>query len=1193
MTPETSRRRLVAILHADVAGYSRLTGTDEAGTHRALSERLDLLAEAVGDHGGKVGHFAGDAVLAEFPSALQALTCAISVQRAIATLNEGIVEERQLRFRIGINLGDVIADRGEIYGDGVNIAARLETLAEPGGICVSGSVHDTLGASLPLEFEYLGEQSVKHIAKLVRIYRVSADPAVELPGPVVAPRRRASRGTARCPQCGHGIAPDATRCEACGALVWANADPFVGRDSELAAFEAALDQIAAGRGQVVLLAGEAGIGKTRIAQELAVRADRRGLQVFWGRCNEEPGAPLYWPWVQLLRGWLRTSEPELLAGVEAAAAIAAELVPELSVCSGKASAPAPIEDPAEARFRLFDAVSRLWQEAATQQPLVLILDDLHWADTASLKLLAFLARELVNAPLLVVGSYRDQELTRQHPLSNVLGELARLPHCRRIPLRGMTPDEAKDLLALVAGDETSSSLASELHAYSDGNPLFLRELIRDAMAAGSLASEPLRVPAGVREVIGQRLNRLSAECNRLLSMAAVVGRRFDLELLAELDSELDEQVMLDALDEALAARVVQELPHERDFQFSHALVREALYDELPAARRRKLHEGIGERLEARHALDLDPHLSQLAYHFGCGSSRQAAQRAMDFAQRAGARADRLLAYEEAVHCYGEALQAYERAKILDEPRRCELLLAMAQAENRAGSGEAALQTFQQSAALARRLGQTGTLAQAALGFENASWRIGGSGEPSAALLEEALEGQEAQDDVLRADLLAALCRANVYRVRLDEVTRVHALAVRLARRLGEPRALINALSAIVPGRFWPEQIHQRLAAAREALSLAQMAGRPDWVVGQLTGWYVGDLMELGDSAAARAVTELHLQEAQRMRQPFLQAVGLNARTMLTLYEGRFAEAEREARKTLEFGRRLAFAPAEGVFGVQMFTISREQGRLAELLPVLRHFVKTTPRSATWRPGLAVVYADLEMRQEAQEAFDVLVAESLDTIPLDAVWLTSITYLAEVCSYLKDRVQAGVLYRLLLPHAGHNVVCGAHTVCYGSADRHLGMLAGTCEHWQEAERHLQAAIAMDQRTGGHPWLAHSRYQYARLQHAQDRDSAAMESVALALAAARELGMVKLERQCEALKDELEARPMNPAGLSKREMEVLRLLCVGSSNREIAEQLYVSPNTVANHVRSILTKTNTANRTEAATYAARHGLTSDPS
>ena len=1193
MTSETSRRRLAAILHADVADYSRLTGTDEVGTHRALIERLDLLADAVGHHGGKVGHFAGDAVLAEFPSALQALTCAIGVQRAIDALNAGISEERQLRFRIGINLGDVISDRGEIYGDGVNIAARLEALAEPGGICVSGSVHDTLGASLPLEFEDLGEQTIKHIAQPIRVYRVRADPAADLPGPVVTPRRSVPPRTVRCPQCANRVGVAAIRCEACGAPLRGDADPFVGRETELAALEAALDQATAGRGQVMLLAGEAGIGKTRIAQEFAARAVRREVQVLWGRCNEEPGAPLYWPWVQLLRGWLKSSDPELRAEVEDAAAIAAELVPELSSGSGKGSAPPPAMDPAQARFRLFDAVSRLWQQAATQQPLVLILDDLHWADTASLKLLAFLGREFVDAALLVIASYRDQELTRQHPLSDTVGELSRLPHCRRLPLWGITPHEAQDFLALLAGGDTSSSLAAALHAHSDGNPLFLRELIRDAMSAGPLAAEPLRVPAGVREVIGQRLNRLSTECNRLLSMAAVVGRRFDLELLAGLESDLDEPAMSDALDEALAARVVQELPQERDYQFSHALVRETLYDELPAARRRRLHEGIGKHLEARHAQDLDPHLSQLAYHFGCGSSREAAQRALDFAQRAGARADRLLAYEEAVHFYAKALQAYDRSMALDEPRRCGLLLAMAQAQNRAGAGEAALQTFQQTAVLARRLGQAETLAQAALGFENASWRIGGSGEPSAILLEEALEGQGAQDEALRADLLAALCRANIYRVRLDEVTRVHALAVRLARRLGDPRTLVNALSAITPGRFWPEQLEQRVAAAHEALALAEAAGRPDWTVGQLTGWYVGDLMELGDTEAARAVTELHLQVSQRMRQPFLQAVGLNAHTMLTLHEGRFADAEREARKTLELGRRISLAPAEGVFGVQMFTISRELGRLAELLPVLRHFVETTPRLATWRPGLAVVYADLEMRQEAQEAFNTMVAEGLDNIPLDAVWSTSITYLAEVCAYLNDMAQAGVLYRLLLPYAGHNVVCGAHTVCYGSADRFLGILATTCGRWDEAERHFEAAIAMDQRTCGRPWLAHSRYQYARLQQAQSRSGPATESVTAALVTARELGMAKLEHQCLAFKDALGARPDNPAGLSKREVEVLRLISVGSSNREIAEQLCLSPNTVASHVRSILTKTNTANRTEAATYAARHGLTGNPS
>lgn len=966
-------------------------------------------------------------------------------------------------------------------------------------------------------------------------------------------------------------------------------ESFIGRQSELAVIGSALEQCIAGHGGVLLVSGDPGIGKTRTAQELTTRAEQQGVQVLWGRCYEEPGAPLYWPWLQLLRSWLEDANATGFAEVlNGDTGVIAELLPELHQRLPDLPSPPPAFNPAQARFRLFDAVTRFWQRAAQHQPLVLVLDDLHWADTVSLKLLEYVAREIGTSPLLLLGSYRDIELNRQHPLSDTLAELSRLSDCRRLPLSGMSRDETEQFLVTLAGALPLTALAPAVYQHSEGNPLFMRELTRHLLQEGLPADGLMpRIPAGIREVIGQRLNRLSDACNQVLGMAAVIGRRFELELLVGLG--LPETKLLDALDEALEAHIVEALPQPGRFQFSHALIRETLYEELSATRRLGLHQRAGERLKVLHRHDPRAYLPQLAHHFAQAAPVGTAETAIEYAECAGARADVQLAYEEAVHFYRLALELQEHYFPQDGERRCRLLVALADALNRAGaSGEAAQETYWQAADLARSLGLTEHLARIALGFENAGWRIGHSGAQAIALLEETLPLVHSEDERLRVRLLAALCRAHIYHNQRQQAAEVFQAAVRLARRLGDPRTLSEALSAFAVARHWPEALEQRLAAAREALDLVRQAGHPEWAVGQLTGWYIGDLMEYGDVDSARQVLDLHQRVADAMHEPFLQAVGLNARTQLIINEGRFAEAEREARKNLVAGRCFSPDHAEGVFGVQMFTLRREQGRLGELLPVLRHFVATTPRTATWRPALALVYAELDKDEEARTEFEYLVADDLRTVPRDGMWQTSITYLAEVCIRLDAAEHAGTLYRHLSPYAGRNIVSGAHTICYGSADRFLGMLSVTQGQWDQAEHHFQAALAMDERTGGRPWLAHDRYEYARLLVRRKQLERAQTLLEAALATARELGMAALEQRCKALQEELATKPVYPDGLSRREVQVLCLLAAGRSNRAIAETLFVSPNTVANHVRGILTKTNTANRTEAAAYAIRHGL-----
>src|SRR5918996_636090 len=395
---------------------------------------------------------------------------------------------------------------------------------------------------------------------------------------------------------------------------------FVGRHREIDELKSALEDVQSGQGRVVMLVGEPGIGKTRTAQELAAYAETRGARVLWGWCYEEDGAPPFWPWVQPIRAYLQQRDAEQLRSeMGLGAADIAEVVSEVR---GKLPGlePPPALPPAQARFRLFDSIATFWKKAAQNQPLQLVLDDLHWADKPSLLLLQFLARQLTESHLLVVGCYRDLELSRQHPLSEALAQLSHLPVFQRELLLGMSQEDSCQFIELTARMRPSPQLVETIYARTEGNPFFLKEMTRLLSERGELGAtgiggpEGIRIPQGVREVIGQRLNRLSESCHQVLTIASVIGREFEFRLLSMGSSGVSEEQLLAVMDEALAAHLIEELPGRAEgYQFCHALIQETLASELSAARRVRLHARIAQALEELYGLEAEAHAAELAY----------------------------------------------------------------------------------------------------------------------------------------------------------------------------------------------------------------------------------------------------------------------------------------------------------------------------------------------------------------------------------------------------------------------------------------------------------------------------------------------------------------------------------------------------------------------------------------------------
>lgn len=1174
---------------------------DERATLAALDAARTVFRIEIEAHQGRVIDMAGDAVLAVFDTAAGAVNAALAIQQSLAIASEDTGQDRRMHFRIGVHLGDVIEkEDGTVYGDGVNVAARLEGLAEPGGISVSDAVLGVVSGRVRATFADRGEQRLKNIARPIRVFAIHPGSGKTDAGATREPTRSAAPPQGQEPRA-HASADEAPPATAVPRRsAQRPAGLFVGRQQEMAHLTNALENARKGRGQVVLLAGSGGMGKTRLAQQLAARAEQDGVQVLWGRCLEEPGAPPYWPWRQLIRGYLRSNgDSDLVLTFGPGLADIAGIVPELAERFTSLQPGVESSDTAQSRFRLFDAVVGFWRMAAQRAPLLLIFEDLHWADPTSLRLFAFLAAELEDCGLLVIGTYRDTELSRQHPLFETLGELARSSAFRRLELTGLSSHETEQWMTAASGGAASAGFVSAMHARTEGHPLYLEEMLRFMMEArtsqadGSVGNEAdllMKIPSSVREVIGKRLNRLSVSAGGLLSIAACIGRTFDLDLLVPLAADKSEDEVLLALEEALAVHLIEPVPNSQQFRFGHALIRETLYDEMLGRRRARLHLRIGEMLEQRRGDDEAQALPQLAYHFSEAGPGAAVVKALRYAKESAEYAARLFAFEEAARLYGLALRLQLQHFAKDTAQRCVLLLGLGEAQLSLGSGEPARAAYQEAAELARNHGLAALFAQAAVGFEIGNAMAARSGEPAVILLLEAIALHQA-DDPLRVELLARLCRAYVYCDCADEAKEAHRRAVALARQIGDMKGLCMALSAITAAIYWPDLLHERMAAAEESLAIAEKMNLLPGV--DSFPYFLANLIQVGDARAVRRLVDWGLRISEQTHSPYLETLCRHTEALVAINEGRFADAESSTTQALHSGRRLAEDQAVSAHGMQMFCLRREQGRLREALPMLQYFARTTPEAHAWQPGLALLYAELDMRAECQAQFDSLPWDRATTLLRDVSTTTTVMFAAEVCVYLGDAARAALLYRLLQPHAGINLVPDFGGPCLGSSDRLLGNLAGVMAQWDLAERHFEAALAMDRRSGSRVWLAHSRYAYAVMLHrragAGDFDRA-RELLVDARAETTVLGMNALTPRIDALAERIGSPPppAYPCGLTGREVAVLRLMAMGRNNREIGQVLAISPNTVAAHVRSILEKTYTANRTEAAAFANREGL-----
>lgn len=908
---------------------------------------------------------------------------------------------------------------------------------------------------------------------------------------------------------------------------------FVGREAALELALASLEKCAVGRPQVLLLAGEPGIGKTRTAEEVAARAQARGARICFARCTGGEGAPALRPWMQLLRALCEgRGRGELASLLGAGAPTLAGLVPEIRERLGGLPEPLALETP-EARFRLFDATTDFLRRAAQERPLVLVLDDLHLADEASLLLLRFLVGELRDARLFVLGTYRDAALVGDSARSEALADVARGDPTRALELEGVSHAELARLVETRVGSRPAPGFVAALLERTGGNPLFAIQLLRvlelDGGLAGALAGGPwtAALPRPVREAIGRRLEAHTPRCHEVLVTASVLGREFSLGALAALTG-LELPVLLEVLGEAVAARLVAATPGRMGrYRFAHTLLRDALYAELGPAERIQLHERAASYVAELHASEPDPPLAELAHHLVAAASRpESLPRAVDACRRAAAQASARFAFAEAAaHCV-RALGVLELTHPVDEALRCELLISLGEAQARAYGPERARESVERAAHLARRLGSPDQLARAALvpGGRDLGDGLGTIEGTRVVPLEEALAAVGPADSPLRVRLLSRVAVSLNGRRDAERCRALCDEALACAGRLRDPGLLAVAQHASYAGLSAPDGLASRTALAAEIQRNAEAAGDRELALDARL-WLAADLLEQGKVSALDAGLEGFHRLARDFGSPQSLWLSHVLRAMRALLDGRLDEGEALARQALDLGPRVGDddpSAAVVAFASQLTALGFERGLPAELEPILWRLAQQGPAPLLWRAALARVLAAQGRADSARQELERLAARDFADLPRDRSFIPALSLLAETATLLADAPRAALLYDLLLPYAGRAVVLGPGAACLGSAARSLGLLATALGRPDDAERQLEAAVAANARLGARPYRAHAEHDLARALalrgRAADRERA-LSLAARAAAEARELGMTPLAERARALHLEL--------------------------------------------------------------------------
>jgi transcriptional regulator with XRE-family HTH domain/tetratricopeptide (TPR) repeat protein len=962
---------------------------------------------------------------------------------------------------------------------------------------------------------------------------------------------------------------------------------FVARKQELKLLHAHLEMALDDQGRMIFITGEAGRGKTSLLYEFAQQAlaARIDLIVAGGSSDIYTGLgdPLlpFRDIFRLLAGDLENAGmsgiispelvnrlsisfpttvqilmengPHLIDTIVSGSALKSRLARTLTDLKVRAELLTRLNNLQNQRSlssvqelqqdRLFEEISTTLIALSRYQPLLFILDDLHWIDHSSAGLIGHLVLRIQQCPIMLIGSFRPEDLVQGHltedggqqplhPLSEVLSESQRQFGENRIDLDHPDPDEELEFVnALVDAEDNDigHDFRVQLAQLTEGHPLFVVELLRDMKERGDIELDSNKrwkeahsmnwehLPARVEGVIEKRISRLSPGLRDFLTIGSVQGETFFAEVIARV-KQIDSHELTRMLSRELDRhhRLIQEEGIKRtvserlsQFRFRHHLFQKYLYARLSKAERMYLHEDVGKALEALFVApngNDDIPATQLARHF---QEAQLGLKASKYHLIAGQKAAKVIAFDEAAAYFERGLDSLEKLPASKERNHLEydLWLALAQARWHGGFIVEAMFAFEKSIDKARNLDDPEALAQAVLAYEEPRWRLRLDPEPSKQYMLEALSALGEKESPLQVRLQVNLTGVLLTTGEQEGMEARVKQLLQLARRINDPITLCDALQISIHTDRRPEKTEERLETVEEFISLAEAIGDRERLADALD-LFIYDHLELGNIELVDETIDAHKNISNEIRQPFQLHIAAVFQAMRAIMRGEFSEAERLADEAAEISQRIGLAGLDGIYGIQMFTIRAEQGRLEEIAPIVKLFVDINPGSATWRPGLALIYASLGDHESCREVFDALAVDGFARLPHDSMWATSLAYLTEACAFLGDEKQASILFDFLLPYSDRTIVVGGATACYGAAARYLGMLATTMSNWPAAEQHFEAAIEMDTRLKAWPWLAHSQYEYSTMLFAKgvasDR-ARAFSLLDLAVSAAKKMNM----------------------------------------------------------------------------------------
>ena len=1059
----------VSVLMTDLVGSTAIA--DRVGPEVAedlRTEHFGLLRGALEGSGGREVKNLGDGLMVVFSSASQALSCAAAMQQAIEARNRRAAE--QLGVRIGLSLGEATVEDGDYFGEPVVEAARLCAHAQGGQIVVNALVRQLAGSRDGHSFQALGGLQLKGISEPVQAFELRWEPAAG--GGIALPQR-----LRELPPTG-----------------------YVGRVAERVALAELWGEVCAGSLRLALISGEAGVGKTRLSTHLALTAHGQGATVLYGRCDEDLGVP-YQPWAQALRHLVGEAPLSLLqAHVERHGGEIVRLAPALA--ERVTDVPAPRQsDPETERYLLYAAAAGLLEGAAAQEPIVLVLDDLHWADGPTLSLLRQVVAAGSSMRMLVIGTYRDSDLSREHPLQALLADLHRERGVQRLRLSGLGNEDILALMEAIAGhdlEEGERALAGEIARETAGNPFFAGELLRHLTESGAIVYEDggrwrlvgdvsdIGLPQSVREVVGRRVERLGPDARTALSAAAVIGREFDLDLLAAV-ADLEKARLLDLLEEAVRASLLQESSERAGcFTFTHALVQHTLYEDLGRTRRALLHQRVAEAVEEQCGEDPGERLGELAAHWAAATVSANPGKALRYAQQAADRALAGLAPDEAARWYRQALELHHQTPGGDRSERCELLIGLGEAQRQTGN-PSSRRTLLDAAGLARELDDVDRLARAVLantrGFTSRFGAVDTERVQTLEIAARALPG----DDPRRAQVLALLASELHYGGDPARCRELAAEAIEIARAAGDEAALARTLSDAIWAITASDTLAQRQLLIGELSDVTRRLDDPRLsFLGDGAGFTSS--IEAGDRAGIESALAAQRAMLAAFSLPSLVWAWRVTEATWSLVQGDIDASERLAIEAAEIGTGAGESDAQRTLGVQLFAVRHLQGRLGEVVEQAVALTRRADSLEAHRPGAALALLHSGREDEARE---LALAEDLRGIPWEQGWSAAVALWAMVCSGLGMVDRAGELYEMLTPFARQ--LAGNAAVVFGSIAWTLGTLASTLERYEQAEEHFAAAAEIEERLGAPLLLARTRADWARALIAcgrpEDRDRAA--------------------------------------------------------------------------------------------------------